>query len=435
MARPDASPDPRPGARPDRSDGSDRLVRVGLLWHSVNSSNLGVGALTAAHIAMIEKISAEIGCRVELYVIGWVDDGPFYIENANVRVVPVRFRDLFNVRGKVHGALKRCDLVCDIGAGDSFADIYGLRRFISVSLAKMAVPRPRRRLVLSPQTIGPFDRWWTRALARWLMTRCRAVVVRDHLSLSVLCDMKIKANVIEATDVAFRLPYRPADRPADRPENRPENRPADGNGDDGINIGINISGLLFNGGYTRRNMFNLVVDYPRLARSLLQWFDRQPGCRVHLISHVISETAPVEDDYRIARQLAAEFPRMIVAPRFASPSDAKSYISGMDFFCGSRMHACIAAFSSGVPTVPISYSRKFTGLFDSLEYPMVADCKAEPEDQILEKVRSGFHRRETLKAMVEASVARAGEKLLGYEALLETCLREIGSGNHEIGGP
>jgi polysaccharide pyruvyl transferase WcaK-like protein len=237
-------------------------------------------------------------------------------------------------------------------------------------------------------------------------------VVRDHLSLKVLRDMKVRTEVIEATDVAFRLPYRPANTIR--------------NG--AIKIGVNISGLLFHGGYTRQNMFQLVVDYPRLVRALLEWFDRQPECEVHLISHVISETAPVEDDYRVAQHLAAEFPQMIVAPRFASPSAAKSYISGMDFFCGSRMHACIAAVSSGVPTVPISYSRKFTGLFESLGYSPVADCKAESEDQILETIRSGFQQRETLKARAQTAVATADHKLLAYETLLKTCLRAIESG-------
>jgi polysaccharide pyruvyl transferase WcaK-like protein len=221
--------------------------------------------------------------------------------------------------------------------------------------------------------------------------------------------MRVRSDVIEATDVAFRLPYPPASTIR--------------NG--AIKIGINISGLLFHGGYNRQNMFQLVVDYPRLVRAVLAWFDRQPECEVHLISHVISETAPVEDDYRVAQHLAAEFPQVIVAPRFASPSAAKSYISGMDFFCGSRMHACIAAVSSGVPTVPISYSRKFTGLFESLGYSPVADCKAESEDQILETIHSGFQQRETLKARAQAAAATADHKLLAYESLLKTSLRAI----------
>lgn len=389
----------------------DRRLRVGLLWHSVNSSNLGVGALTVAHIAILEKVAASLGSNVTLVVFGWADEGPSYIENERVSVVPVRFRDLLQVRGHLHKALRQCDLVCDIGAGDSFADIYGARRFLSIALSQLAVSRPRRRLILSPQTIGPFERWWTRIFAKRLMSRCRAVVVRDDLSFKLVREMKVATDVIESTDVAFRLPYRPT--PADT--------------GDAVKVGINISGLLFNGGYNRQNMFALVVDYPHLVRALLEWFDRQPRCQVHLISHVISESAPIEDDHRVARRLAEAFPRMVVAPRFPSPSAAKSYIAGMDFFCGSRMHACIAAFSSGVPTVPLSYSRKFTGLFESLGYDRIADCKTEREEQILDKVRSGFHQREALKALVQAAVARAGEKLLAYEDLLAACLRQIES--------
>lgn len=390
----------------------DRRLRVGLLWHSVNSANLGIGALTAAHIAILERIAEDLGVGLKLDVIGWTDSGPSYIDNADVSVVPVRFRDLLHPWGEVHKALRRCDLVCDIGAGDSFADIYGVRRFLSIALSQLAVSRPRQRLILSPQTIGPFERWWTRIIARRLMTRCRAVVVRDALSLQAVGTIKARTEVIEATDVAFRLPYRPV--------------PAAAGG--AVRVGLNISGLLFHGGYTRQNMFELVVDYPRLVRALLEWFDRKPGCEVHLISHVISDSAPIEDDYRVARQLAADFPRVRVAPRFSSPSAAKSYISGMNFFCGSRMHACIAALSSGVPTVPLSYSRKFTGLFESVGYPLVADCKTEGEEQILEKVRSAFHQREALKARAQAARARAGDKLRAYETLLATRLGQIESG-------
>ena len=34
------------------------------------------------------------------------------------------------------------------------------------------------------------------------------------------------------------------------------------------------------------------------------------------------------------------------------------------------MHATIGAISSGVATIPFSYSRKFEGLFGNLEYPL-----------------------------------------------------------------
>ena len=71
--------------------------------------------------------------------------------------------------------------------------------------------------------------------------------------------------------------------------------------------------------------------------------------------------------------------------------EAKSYISRMDLVIGSRMHATIAAFSVGAPTIPVAYSRKFEGMFGSLGYPAVVDLSSldseEAVDRVLEHVR------------------------------------------------
>jgi polysaccharide pyruvyl transferase WcaK-like protein len=53
--------------------------------------------------------------------------------------------------------------------------------------------------------------------------------------------------------------------------------------------------------------------------------------------------------------------------------DAKSHLATADVFIGSRMHASIAAFTAGVPTIPAAYSRKFAGFFGHLGYPVLVD--------------------------------------------------------------
>ena len=241
-----------------------------------------------------------------------------------------------------------------------------------------------------------------------LMRRARNVVSRDGLTTDFLRQFHLGSKVVEATDVAFRLPY-------DVQPSRPKTP---------VLFGFNVSGLLFNGGYTRDNMFALAADYPAFVRSLLRHFSALSGCQVHLIGHVNSDATPVEDDYRVAEQLATEFPGTVVAPRFASPSQAKSYIAGMDFFCGSRMHACIAAFSSGVPVLPVAYSRKFEGLFTSLGYTELADCKTQSADEILQTVVDAFGRRKALKVGVERGRKIAEAKLAAYETVLRQCLLE-----------
>jgi hypothetical protein len=97
---------------------------------------------------------------------------------------------------------------------------------------------------------------------------------------------------------------------------------------------------------------------------------------IELIGHDINgpNGGNSNDDYYVCKLLQREFTDCRVGPFFYSPVEAKSYISGFDLLIGSRMHCCIAAYSSGVPVFPLGYSRKFKGLFsDKLQYVHMAD--------------------------------------------------------------
>jgi polysaccharide pyruvyl transferase WcaK-like protein len=113
----------------------------------------------------------------------------------------------------------------------------------------------------------------------------------------------------------------------------------------------------------------------------------------------------------------------VLAPRFKTPVDAKSYISGLDFLCGSRMHACIAAFSTGVAVVPIAYSRKFSGVFGTLDYQHNTDCKTQTADEILGAVIAGFENRKALEVDAKACAAKALARLKAYEDVLKTYMK------------
>ena len=307
-----------PGHLPRRS------VTIGLMGHSVSSDNLGVGALTAAHVAMLQQICDQIGVQVNFRIFGWPGDPEPYIRADNIENVKLRTRAYLALRRGLYSAIRRCDVICDITGGDSFTDMYGVPRFSRGALGKAIVLIAGRPLLLSPQTIGPFQRGWTRFAAIRLMRRARAVVSRDMLTTEFLGQLGLGAKVVDATDVAFRLPYETLTVERKKP----------------VRVGINISGLLFNGGYTRNNMFDLAVDYPKLARDLVEHFAARPECEVHLISHVISDTFEVEDDYRVAQRLAKETPGVVVAPRF------KNSFGGQVLHCRHgfllwRTHACL----------------------------------------------------------------------------------------------
>lgn len=379
-----------------------RPLRIALIGFSSRSDNLGVGALTVSQIEILRDIARDLGRPLEIAIVDPKGPRGSYIAGPNIRIVDFDRNLMLSPRG-FFALARRSDLVIDIGAGDSFADIYGSGRLKRMFVLKFLTHLAGTPLVLAPQTIGPFTKGWSKRLALASIRRCALVATRDTLSTQALRDLGYAGAVVEASDVALRLPY---EAPAPRTGAGSEGGP--------LRVGLNVSGLLMHGGYTGKNEFGISLDYPGLIRDLIRFFQGE-GAEVHLVPHVFPADPGKthrEDDTVANHALSTEFPGVVEAPRFSSPSEAKSYIAGLDFFMGARMHACIAAFSSGVPVVPMAYSRKFKGLFGSLGYDWTVDCTAEGKDAILAKIAGAYRSRAHLAEDL-AKARRVGEANLG----------------------
>ncbi len=387
-----------------------KTINVGLLWHSLHSDNLGVGALTLSQVKIINEVAAAAGFNVKYWVWG-TKGGKDYADSLGdslEKMTYISLRELVAGKSTIYSEMKQCDVIFDIGEGDSFSDIYGVKRLFLHILTKSMALLAGKPLVLSPQTIGPYKWFFSRIVAKMVMRRAAGVFARDDISMKYLQKLGIVKNAHEAIDVAFELPYTPNNIDSDK-----------------IKVGVNVSGLLFNGGYNKKNMFRLNLDYKEFVLDLLQRLSQRPDISLYLVPHVPCQEYPVDDDYRVCVELHQQFPNTILAPEFKSPSEAKSYISAMDFFTGARMHACIAAFSSGVPVIPVSYSRKFNGLFSSLQYSYFADCLVHNQNEVIEMILQGIADRNTLKAAVENGNGRAQEKLSNYKVFLNKVLQSL----------
>lgn len=280
-------------------------------------------------------------------------------------------------------AYQEADFILDIGQGDSFADIYGKRRFDWIFSQYRLGMKYKKPYCILPQTIGPFKDASIRTQACKGISYAKCVMARDKQSYDYVKELLPDKSVTEIIDVAFFMPF-----------NRKEFNK------DFIHVGLNVSALLWHGGYTRDNQFGLNVDYPSVIRSIIDYFLKQANVKVHLIPHVVGGERHVENDYAVSYDLFEEYnhPNLILSPLFLDPISAKSYIAGMDFFMGARMHSTIAAFSSEVPVVPMAYSRKFNGLFtDTLQYPYMADMKVQSEVEILNSIEQCYEQKDKLK--------------------------------------
>lgn len=387
-----------------------RTITIGLLWHSLNPGNLGIGALTLANLAIARKAARDAGLSPRFVIMGAREAEPAPPAFPDTRMVPIDWRAL-TPGGAIWRAMGEVDCVLDIGAGDSFTDIYGPRRFAFLTLTKLLAIARDRPLVLSPQTIGPFTGSGYKAVAAYIMRRSRAVFARDEASRAAALTLAPDSDVKLAVDVAFELPF------VDRSSLRGSSR---------LRVGVNVSGLLFADAERGSNHFGLSYDYAVFTRRLLTALSEQPAIDVHLISHATSAHIKTDDDGAVADRLAREFPTSVRVPDFTGPSEAKSYISGLDLLVAGRMHACIAAFSSGVPVIPVAYSRKFTGLFGLLGYDAMVPVTGVDEDDAVSLVMRAMAERSRLASAEEAGTARVESLLADYRATLRSLFAAVG---------
>ena len=294
-------------------------------------------------------------------------------------------------------AIARTDAVLDVSGGDSFTDIYGQRRFQAMCMTKRLALDAGRPLILLPQTLGPFRTASARKEATEILMSATAVWVRDAASYQMLQDML--GNAFDPTrhhfgvDMALLLRRKPAALPqgiADWLAQRHE-RPV---------AGLNVSGLLYQGGTAAQTQFGLRSDaresIEAAARAILNAPD---DFRLVLVPHVMRDPSHPESDWAAARalekRLLEEFPDRVATLRQGlGAAEMKDVIARFDWFSGARMHATIAAFSSGVPTLGLGYSDKAAGVFAACGIDgQVADLRQLDATAIAAAVRASIDDR------------------------------------------
>ena len=407
------------------ADSPRKRRHLALLSGPLFSSNMGCNALTYGALAILSDVARRLDLEFEYSLldnpcdgvvppelaaqtIALLDQVPDYGLKSLLRAA-VR-RDFPALRRRQR-ALRTADLYLDNGWGDSFSDIYGRSRFEAVFRHYRHARASGKPLILLPQTIGPFRTPAVRVRARAMLAYADAVYARDPLSAVCAQELVPGLAVRESIDLAMFMPCDPAP-------------PAGGAG---LRIGLNPSGLLWRGGYTGQNQFGLKEDYRAVLRGVVRHLVAKPGVQLELVGHDVRGPSAGNsfEDYHVCKLLQREFPACRVGPFFYGPMEAKSHIAGMDFFIGSRMHACIAAYSSGIPVFPLGYSRKFTGLFaEKLAYGRGADLADQGLDEIrfrldaclaeLPAIRAEFGGRlRQIEAYRTALVADLAEQLAG----------------------
>lgn len=393
-----------------------KTLNIGGLGLTYASANLGCQALSYSFLNVLQEIAEKNQWNIKFFIIDEVGlRGALTQKGYLAKLLPnfkcsnIEYHLIWEYYGLgrylTKQFMKKCDIIFDFTAGDSFTDIYGQKRFEQRTMIKEMVLDLNIPLILGSQTIGPFNNKVNENKAVKVLQRCREVFVRDKPSYEYVKKISGREAVL-TTDVAFALPFTKSKISSIK------------------TIGINPSGLLWEGGYTKDNQFELTVDYCSYLRTIIAELLKQEYT-VHLVPHVLTHLDSVDNDLIPCKVLKEEFPEIIVAPEFQTPMEAKSYVAGLDVFSGARMHATIAAYSAGVPVIPFSYSRKFEGLFNSLNYKYVISGCSDTQDKAISNTLNWINDKESLKIQIDQAKKIVEAKMKVFTTSVDEILHDI----------
>jgi len=411
-----------------------KIPKVCFIGASFETGNMGVSALTSGTL----KAFYDRYPNGELFLLDYGEKGLTYKFQSGesikiVKLVNIRFSKKLYLKNNIallilFALFTRCipfrdvtnklisknfclrqiteaDVVLSIAGGDSFSDIYGMRRLFYIALPQILVQILGKKYALLPQTIGPFKGKVAKVIAKTILRGAAIVYSRDYEGLKVTKDL-IDSDTSDQRsrfcyDVGFIVdPVPPLEMDLDDlPEQDSRNSPL---------VGLNVSGLLFMGGYTKDNMFDLNVDYRALIYSIIEHLINKKGAYILLIPHVFgkhaeSDSVACESIYSDLKKMYPN--RLYLARGRYNQSEIKYIIGFCDLFIGSRMHACIAALSQNIPTVSIAYSKKFIGVMQTIRVSeLVADPRKLGKEDILTVIDRGYDQRVSFKGHLEQTM-------------------------------
>lgn len=311
----------------------------------VRSIVAGIGTVGSWRTTVLTQTPAEDESLLALPAVGCMAD-PFVVSRSLRRAAPETERELATRRERL---IADADLLITTG-GDLHTADYGVStRYLAAPLAakKQNVP-----VAMLGHSVGPFNddsdvSAWTEA-----SEGCAVLTVRETLSWRYLVDDLglPESHVTLAADPAFLLEAAPAHQV------------------DNVLASIGISqGQPYvclapsRGIATFRNLSE--QQHTSALLNLINCLTSRWRLPVLLIPHVHDSRAH-NDDRRLAtdlaRQVAHSAVRVVPGPLTAA--EYKAITSRSALTTAERLHAAVGTLSSGVPTVTIGYSQKFTGI-------------------------------------------------------------------------
>jgi len=369
----------------------------------------GVNALTIRTMEILSKVVPDVEFRM-LSIHPEIDYELYKKYNFNLEVVK---REEFMLKSmfQLLREYGKVDLIVDTnGGGFNDEDSSTIGSCTKILMGTFI----GKKVVLFPQSFGPFTTKFTKFLAKFALNRAKLIMVRETISKTGLQKIGVNESLIHLVpDIVFAL------QPISHEKVQEMMAKEKISNDDRPLIGINISQLII---HRSKNM-QVKQDYTELMAQTAEYIVTELNASVLLIPHDIH---PKEvkimcegtkkiggDDISAISETFAKIKnknRIIPIVNEYKVDELKGIIGECDLFIGARMHANVAAISMQVPTISISYSHKYPGVIGMVGLEnYICDYRTMTLDELISKVNEAWTDREKIREELSSNINRLKE--------------------------
>lgn len=267
--------------------------------------------------------------------------------------------------------VRMCDLVLDI-PGDTSNDVNLYSQITRFLLSKLF----GKKFVVYAVSSGPFKYGITRLIANYYYRAVDFLVVREALTKRCLERLGVRKIMLTA-DLAFLLK---------KADVKDVFRKREGLGTIKPFIGISV-----------KHNYERTDSYCRLIQEIAEYITSEIGTNVFFIPHE-------DDDKTFSKRIFEEIQnsKTYVLEGDFLPDELKTIIGESEFFIGSRIHACIAAISLGIPTMAIipRNDHRVAGLMKLFSMNEFIFSPKDSPSKLLPFLGKAFEKREETKKRI-----------------------------------
>jgi colanic acid/amylovoran biosynthesis protein len=310
-----------------------------------------------------------------------------------------RVADRLTRREHIVSLYAEADLIVSCGGGYLHSFGFGVALMIRL-LAFLPAVLLRKKIVVYPQSIGPFERSWQRGLCSWFLKRTTMVFVREETSLAEAHRMGIGHLTTLAPDISFLMePIPTQDAKVLLSEL-------------GICLDRRIIGFAVRdwgfGGRTDRAALR-----ERYVSSLVSVAKYLAGTRGFRIVFFPQVTRHRDNDIDFSQEVVSRIGErdVYLIDADLTPAQLAGLYGLCHMFVGTRMHANIFAILSGVPVVAIEYLPKTGSIMKMLGCSsFVLGIDVITETELKEKVSRVLDERDSISCHLRRQVVQIRER-------------------------